>query len=96
MREKLNRCMAWVLGKQENSINKSSTSDNEQINNANILIKQLRISLSFLLMAAVVGGGVMLFIQGKTETKTKSAVVEDPVLTVELADKNLDPEKTLA
>ena len=93
MREKLNRCMAWILGKQENSVNKSSPSANEEINNANILIKQLRISLSVLLMAAVVGGGVMLFIQGKAETKTKSAVVEDPVLTVELADKNLDPEK---
>ena len=93
MKEKLNRCMAWVLGKQENSINKSSLATNEQINNANTLIRQLRISLSVLLMAAVVVGGVILFIRGRAETKATKEVAADPILTVELADKNLDPEK---
>ena len=48
MREKLNRCMAWVLGKQENSVNKSSPSANEEINNANILIYPIHLRLSTL------------------------------------------------
>ena len=39
MREKLNRCMAWVLGKQENSVNKSSPSANEEINPSWYIIK---------------------------------------------------------
>jgi ElaB/YqjD/DUF883 family membrane-anchored ribosome-binding protein len=93
MKEKLRRCISWALGKQENSVNKSLLPADEQINNANVLIKQFKTVLSVLLIGAVVAGGVILFIQGREERKTNKQVVKDPVLTVELADKNLDPEK---
>jgi hypothetical protein len=45
-----------------------------------------------LLGIGLVVGATALFIQSKALKKSKK-VIEEPVLTVELADKNLDPEK---
>ena len=88
MKEKLTKGFKWVLGA-------SPTSNNEQqaeVNNKTIRLKQLKILLVVILLAFLIIGTAVLFIKSKAATKSKK-VEEKPTLTVELADKNLDPEK---
>jgi conjugal transfer pilus assembly protein TraB len=88
MKEKLLKSINWVLGKNVNS----DPAKPVDVNNINIKLKQLKILVAVLLVAGLVIGGATLFIKSKALKRSKK-VVEDQVLTVELADKNLDPEK---
>lgn len=88
MKEKLIKGINWVLGKNVNSAEAKSSG----INNVNIRLKQLKILVAALLVAVLIIGLTTLFIKNKA-LKRSSKVVEEQVLTVELADKNLDPEK---
>lgn len=88
MKEKLTKSINWVLGKNVNS----DPAKPLDVNNVNIRLKQLKILVAVLLIAGLVIGSATLFIKSKALKRSKK-VVEDQVLTVELADKNLDPEK---
>ena len=88
MKEKLLKSINWVLGKNVNS----DQSTPQDVNNTHIKLKQLKILVAVLLVAALSVGAATLFIKSKALKRSKQ-VVEDQVLTVELADKNLDPEK---
>lgn len=88
MKEKLLKSINWVLGKNVNS----DQSAPQDVNNTHIKLKQLKILIAVLLVAALSVGAATLFIKSKALKRSKQ-VVEDQVLTVELADKNLDPEK---
>ena len=88
MKEKLLKSINWVLGKNVNS----DQSTPQDVNNTHIKLKQLKILVAVLLVAALSVGTATLFIKSKALKRSKQ-VAEDQVLTVELADKNLDPEK---
>ena len=94
MKEKLLNSINWVLGKNINSDAAKPVDVNNvsNINNSNIRVKQLKILLAVTLSSVLIVGSAVLFIKSKTLKRTKK-VVEEQVLTVELADKNLDPEK---
>ncbi len=62
------------------------------INNAGIRLGQLKMLIAIIISCGLIIGTASLFIKSKALRKSKK-VVEEPVLTVELADKNLDPEK---
>lgn len=90
MKEKFIKGVAWVLGKKENSADiKLETAE---IDNIGIQLKQLRVLVAVLLIIGLVIGGVVLFMEQKVESRVKP-IVKEQVLTVELADKILDPEK---
>lgn len=88
MKVKLAKSINWVLGKNVNS-NPAKSVD---VNNVNIKLKQLKMLVAIFLITGLVIGSATLFIKSKALKRSKK-VVEEQVLTVELADKNLDPEK---
>ena len=88
MKEKLIKGVNWVLGKNINSLDVKPVN----LNNVSIRLKQLKILVAALLVASLIIGSATLFIKSKAANRSKK-VVEEQVLTVELADKNLDPEK---
>lgn len=88
MKAKLINMLRWVMGKST-----SSTQTTEKTtSNTNIRLQQLKILLSIVLIAGLIIGGVMLIIKKKAVGRLKP-VVEEVVVTHELADKTLDPEK---
>lgn len=90
MKEKFIKIVAWVLGKKENSTDiKLETTE---IDNTGVQLKQLRALVAMLLIVGLIIGSIVLFIKQKTENRVKP-LVKEQVLTVELADKILDPEK---
>jgi conjugal transfer pilus assembly protein TraB len=88
MKVKLAKGINWVFGQNVNANQRKSV----DVNNINIKLKQLKILVAVFLIAGLVIGLVTLFIKSKSLKRSKK-VVEEQVLTVELADKNLDPEK---
>ena len=95
MREKLTGYFNWVMGKT-NSSNETAGESVEANNNANnriIRFQQFKTLIAGLLIVSIIAGSVTLFIRSKTEPKDAAQAQDKAVLTVELADKNLDPEK---
>jgi hypothetical protein len=95
MREKLTGYFNWVMGKT-NSSNEAiveSVEANNNANNRSIRFQQFKTLFAVLLVASVIAGSVALFIKSKAKPKDASEAQDQAVLTVELADKNLDPEK---
>lgn len=92
MREKLTEYYKWVMGKTS-SDNATDSSDAQDINNLNIHLRQLKNLILGLLVVVFIVGSVTLFVRSKAQEKDVSRQSDKPVLTVELADKNLDPEK---
>ena len=95
MREKLTGYFNWVMGKT-NSSNETAGESVEANNNANnrsIRFQQFKTLIAGLLVVSIIAGSVTLFIRSKTEPKDAAQAQDKAVLTVELADKNLDPEK---
>jgi hypothetical protein len=88
MKEKFIRGVNWVLGKNVNSIETKPI----DLNNANIRLNQLKILLVIILLAGLIIGFTVLFIQNKAANRV-AKITEEPILTQELADKTLDPEK---
>ena len=100
MREKLTEYFKWVMGKNtdsnisNNSSGSSSNSDSNQgANNISIRMQQFKTLIAGLLIISFIVGSVTLFVKSKAQEKDVSGQKDKPVLTVELADKNLDPEK---
>jgi len=93
MREKLTEYFKWVMGKNTD-LNISSNSDNNQgANNTSIRMQQFKTLIAGLLIISFIIGSVTLFVKNKAHDKNPNLKNDKPVLTVELADKNLDPEK---
>jgi len=88
VKEKLTKGFKWVLG----SNSTSTKQQQEEVNNIGIRLKQLKILLAIIFSSILAIGSATLFIKSKAAAKSKKVVAE-PILTVELADKNLDPEK---
>lgn len=88
MKEKLINMFRWVMGKNTSSIQNTV----ETSSNSNTRLQQLKILLSIVLIAGLIVGGVMLLIKKKAVNRVK-AVIEESIVTHELADKTLDPEK---
>jgi hypothetical protein len=86
--DKLIKGFKWVLRLPSASLKENPGA----INNINIRLKQLKIFLAVVITAGLIIGLSALFIKSKAASRSKQ-VVEKPTLTVELADKNLDPEK---
>ena len=102
MREKLTEYFKWVMGKNTNSdtsgnsrsVEDSSNPDtNPNTNNVSIKMQQFKTLIAVLLIVGLMVGAVTLFVRSKTESKDSDQARDKAVLTVELADKNLDPEK---
>lgn len=90
MKEKINKYIKLLLRK---NIKSQFVVQDEAINNnANIKLKQFNVFVAVFLTLALIAGYGVFFIKDKAESKTQK-IVEEPVLTLELADKNLDPEK---
>jgi conjugal transfer pilus assembly protein TraB len=89
VREKLINGFKWVLGHSSASGNKQQ----ENVNNVVIRLKQLKLLLAGIITAGLIIGSTSLYIKGKSANKKRKVEAEKPTLTVELADKNLDPEK---
>lgn len=103
MKEKLTQGIDWVLGRNiksnaseilDNEVPTSpgSAKDNKKENNVINRLKQLQILAISIVATVLTIGFAVLVIQKKTVEIKKTKEVE-PVLTVELADQNLDPEK---
>jgi conjugal transfer pilus assembly protein TraB len=90
MKKKFIKGVAWVLGKKENSADIKL--ETIEVDNTGVQLKQLRALVAVLLIVGLIIGSVVLFIKQKTEGRVKP-LMEEQVLTVELADKTLDPEK---
>ena len=90
MKEKLIKGIAWVLGMKEGLA--ATNLETVKTDNTSTQLKQLRTLIAVLLIIGLIIGSITLFIKQKTESKGK-VLVEEQVLTVELADKTLDPEK---
>lgn len=90
MKEKLIKGIDFVLGKKEGLA--STNLETVKTDNTSTKLKQLRTLIAVLLIIGLIIGSITLFIKQKTESKGK-VLVEEQVLTVELADKTLDPEK---
>lgn len=88
MKDKLIKGFKWVLRLPSASLKENPGA----INNINIRLKQLKILLAGVITTGLIIGSSALFIKSKAASRSKQ-VVEKPTLTVELADKNLDPEK---
>ncbi len=97
MKDKLSQYVKWVKGKNVDALKprpdgSESGSDYYTSNNANIRIKQLKTMIAALLAIGFIVGGIVLFIRNKSVVRN-TVKEQDTVLKVELADKNLDPEK---
>lgn len=90
MKEKFEKGVAFVLGKKAYSAD--STLKSLEVNNTAIRLKQLRALVAGLLIVFLIIGSVTLFVKQKAEARSKPPA-EDQVLTVELPDRTLDPEK---
>ena len=96
MKEKLGEYYNWVMGK-------GSTSNNDDIltqkkgsnssNNFSIRMQQFKNLIAIILVIFFIAGFGRLFIKNKTDQNKSNSQEEKSTLTVELADKNLDPEK---
>lgn len=98
MREKLTEYYKWVMGKKTSSSdteNSSVDSDNagKKANNLTLRLQQFKNLVVGLLAIFFVIGSVVLYMQSKTQDSKQKVQEDKAVLTVELADKNLDPEK---
>ena len=95
MKEKMTGYFNWVMGKS-NSSNEETAGSLEANNNANnksIRFQQFKTLFAVLMVVSLIAGSVALFIKSKSEPKDARKDQDKAVLTVELADKNLDPEK---
>lgn len=97
MREKLTEYYKWVMGKNTGSDSSSNSGNNpvnnSKANNISIRMQQFKTLIAGLLIISFIVGSVTLFIKSKAQEKNPNPQNDKPVLTVELADKNLDPEK---
>jgi conjugal transfer pilus assembly protein TraB len=95
MKEKMTGYFNWVMGKS-NSSNEGTAELVEVNNNANnksIRFQQFKTLFAVLMVVSLIAGSVALFIKSNSEPKDARKDQDKAVLTVELADKNLDPEK---
>ena len=90
MREKITKYYNWVMGKTSSD---NASSELHDINNLNIYLRQLKTLAFGLLVVIFIVGMVSLFIKSRSQNKKVESPQEKAVLTVELADKHLDPEK---
>jgi hypothetical protein len=93
MKEIMFKYVRRLTGKDQALAQDNSKQDKpKQDNNTNIRLKQLRMLVAVILAIALLIGGVVMFLGKKKQSKTNKES-EEPILKVELADKNLDPEK---
>lgn len=89
MKTKLISIFNWLEGKKQDGNTNLQTNN---INNLHIKLQQVRLLLTIIVVACLIVGIISIFISNKKALKSKP-VAEAAVLTVELADKTLDPEK---